>query len=675
MLEVKAMSTLPFRQIHLDFHTSECIEGIGSRFTKENFAAALKEGHVSSITLFSKCHHGWSYHPTKTNEMHPHLDFDLLGAQLEVCRELGIRTEIYISAGFDEKYAIAHKDHLWRTSEGKCAPFDAAGYHRICFSSPYLDILCAQIEEVMVRYKGQFDGIFLDIIGAQPCYCERCKAEMVKRGIDLGNVGQVYSYAKELYQYYCDRVDEAVHKYDPEMPIIHNDGGALFQGRRVAFRNTKHLEIESLPTGGWGYDHFPKTAAYARTFGKEFLGMTGKFHKTWGEFGGFKHPNALRYEAALANACGAKSSVGDQLHPDGEMDLATYRLIGKAYSEVEAREPWLKDGEYIADIGLVSAAACVNSPYSADFLGGQMVANGTLQDDGANRILLEGHYLYNIIDPEEELTKYKLLILPDNITVDGAFKEKLLDYMAKGGKILLSGCSGVDKSGKFALDLGASFGGKNQLNPSYLRPEYDLYPNGKTSYVMYGTSYNVTLNESFDGEISALRNDSYFNRTAEHFCSHYHTPYDRQKLTTGAFISGNVGYICWEIFSEYAAQGSVHLKYAAIDMIDRLLGDRKTAATTLPSQGIFSLMRQPYDGGERLVNHIAYAVPKVRGKNTEIIEDIPTLYDTQIAIKTDKEPSRVYLAPSMEMLDFKYENDTLSCVIPKFECSTLVVIE
>ena len=119
------MSKLPYRQIHLDFHTSECIEGIGSRFTKENFAKALKEGPVSSITLFSKCHHGWSYHPTEANEIHPHLNFDLLGAQLEVCRELGIRTQIYISAGFDEKYAKTHLDCLQRDINGNYSPFDA----------------------------------------------------------------------------------------------------------------------------------------------------------------------------------------------------------------------------------------------------------------------------------------------------------------------------------------------------------------------------------------------------------------------------------------------------------------------------------------------------------------------------------------------------------------------
>ena len=74
--------SLPYRQVHLDFHTSECIEGIGSRFSRENFRAALIAGHINSITLFSKGHHGWSYHPTQVNLPHPHLCCDLLDEQL-----------------------------------------------------------------------------------------------------------------------------------------------------------------------------------------------------------------------------------------------------------------------------------------------------------------------------------------------------------------------------------------------------------------------------------------------------------------------------------------------------------------------------------------------------------------------------------------------------------------
>ena len=78
---------LSFRQVHLDFHTSECIDGIGSAFSKEQFQEMLKVGHLSSITVFSKCHHGWAYHPSEANEIHPGRKFDLLQAQIEAAHQ------------------------------------------------------------------------------------------------------------------------------------------------------------------------------------------------------------------------------------------------------------------------------------------------------------------------------------------------------------------------------------------------------------------------------------------------------------------------------------------------------------------------------------------------------------------------------------------------------------
>ncbi|MCZ8098068.1 MAG: hypothetical protein O9972_09145 [Burkholderiales bacterium] len=50
--------------------------------------------------------------------------------------------------------------------------------------------------------------------------------------------------------------------------------------------------------------------------------MTGKFHTTWGEFGGFKTADALRYVASAMLAFGAACSVGDQVHPSGELEEA-----------------------------------------------------------------------------------------------------------------------------------------------------------------------------------------------------------------------------------------------------------------------------------------------------------------------------------------------------------------
>ena len=62
-----------FRQVHLYFHTISNIPGIGSALDAKAFGKAFKDAYVDSVTVFSKCHHGVSYHPTEVGKMHPDL--------------------------------------------------------------------------------------------------------------------------------------------------------------------------------------------------------------------------------------------------------------------------------------------------------------------------------------------------------------------------------------------------------------------------------------------------------------------------------------------------------------------------------------------------------------------------------------------------------------------------
>src|SRR5207248_9001590 len=112
------------------------------------------------------------------------------------------------------------------------------------------------------------------------------------------------------------------------------------------------VEIEALPTGGWGYMYFPKNVRFARTFGRPYLGMTARFHKSWADFGGLKPRAALEYETAQMMAHGAQCSIGDQLHPRGTLDAAAYELIGRIYERVEACEPWLRGAAPVTEVGL-----------------------------------------------------------------------------------------------------------------------------------------------------------------------------------------------------------------------------------------------------------------------------------------------------------------------------------
>lgn len=51
--EVFIMKNLSFRQVHLDFHTSEKIEHVGDNFDPDEFVVTLKNACVNSITCIA----------------------------------------------------------------------------------------------------------------------------------------------------------------------------------------------------------------------------------------------------------------------------------------------------------------------------------------------------------------------------------------------------------------------------------------------------------------------------------------------------------------------------------------------------------------------------------------------------------------------------------------------
>ena len=652
------MDSMRFRQVHLDFHTSGLIPGVGSRFSREQFAAALKLGHVDSITVFSKCHHGYSYHPTEVNEQHPGLDFDLLGEELAVCKELGVRAPVYISAGFDEKEAVRHDEWLLKWTPDYASDFvNKAQYHLLCYNTPYMDLLIAQIEEVMQKYNPC--GVFLDISDVRTCYCQNCLADMRRKGLDPKNPADARKQGEDVYAEYCRRVEKAVRKYSATATIFHNAGNVTRGRRDIAHYNT-HLELESLPTGGWGYDHFPMSAAYSRTLGMDFLGMTGKFHTSWGEFGGFKHPNALRYETALSLSQCARCSVGDQLHPTAEMNMATYSLIGKAYAEVEKKEPWCVGAKMVADVAVLSEEAFCTQKF-----------RNNPADVGACRLLLEGKHTFDLIDTQTAFDGYKLLILPDEIRVDDALRARLDAYLASGGRILATGDSGLAADeDKFVLPFGVTDKGVCEYCPSYCVPQYETV-NGTAACIMYTPVRAIEA--AADTEIAALRRDPYFNRTPEHFCSHRHAP-DQGGDAPGAVLCGNCAYVSWKLFADYTEYGELHMKELFNYLMDRLLGGDRSVITDLPDRGVATLTYQPAE--DRYVNHLLYAHTTLRGKGIETIQDVVPLYNVHTSVRLPAKPvcaTLVDAAGNESPLDFVWDGTRAAAVVDKMEIHAMVV--
>lgn len=663
------MYRLRFRQVHLDFHTNGTIPNIGQKFSKRKFQEALKLGRIDSITLFAKCHHGYSYHPTQVGTQHPHLKFDLLSAQIEACREIGVRCPIYLSAGVDELMAMEHPEWVVKYRDGRTYdPLEVGWFKLLRFNSAYLDYLCAQIEEVVQRWPDN-DGIFLDIISLQQDYSEGALREMKSLKLDPSKIDDMRSYAQRVLLNYYERTTAASRSVRKDTPVFHNGGHIPVGATKFNFFNS-HFELESLPTGGWGYDHFAFSARYAATQPRDYLGMSGKFHTTWGEFGGFKRPAALRYECAAMNAYGAKCSIGDQLHPNGEMNLDTYRLIGAAYAEVEAREPWLDNVRSIARIGLVSAES------------NQQIARGqetvSRADEGAARMLLETHLPFLVLDENTKWDAFDLIVLPDSLVLTPATLAKAKKFLAAGGKILAAGSAllNADKTA-FALDPGAKLLGRSASDPDYLVAT-DLTPAipVRSPVVIHGGAYEVK--PAAKTRVLVERRVPYFNRTWEHFCSHQHAPDSPAKVSPAATLTANIAWFAHDIFTRYRQYGQPLYRDFVFAAIHHLLDGKLPAVTTLPTDGRINLLDQPAE--KRLVAHLLYAPKSVRGaavsegvnKSMEVIEDLIPLHNTRVELRVPRRIKTARLVPAGDPLPFTQTKDLVTFTVPEFTAHAMI---
>ena len=672
---MKKKHELRFRQVHLDFHTSPMIPGIGKAFDKKLWQERLKMAHVDSITCFSSCHHGWSYHPTKVGAMHPGLDFNLLRAEIDACHEIDVKVPIYLTAGVNNR--IAELQPGWRevNPQGQWngwvqSPLKA-GFKSLCFNSPYLDYLCRLIEEA-ARLFPDADGMFFDIISQGQCCCPWCMRDMAAEGYDPEKEEDRQRFARRTLVKYYEKITAAARCVNPDLPVFHNKG--ILPGNRDLLPFYSHLELESLPTGGWGYDHFPLLAAFCRTLDDyDFLGMTGKFHTTWGEFGGFKHPNALRYECAAMLAQGARCSIGDQLHPSGMLDESTCRLIGAAYSEVETKEPWCRGAVSAAKVAILSDGGFLK----------QLNPDET-SEIGISRLLLEGHIPFDRLDDGGDFSKYKVLILPEALRPDAALRKRLERFMGIGGKLILAGEALLkQEKDELAFDLPLKHDGTADLFPNFIQIAPEFADTVTTPFVMYHPSQKIKLT---GGRSLGRIYDPYFNRNYLHFCSHQHAPFKPEPSGYEAgVLTDQILYFAHPVFRLYALYGNVVMKDFLLKAIHSLLGDDLVIETNLPSQGRVSLMEQKDE--RRYVAHALYANTILRGLNGEwytdhirpskpiqVIEELNPLHEVKFTFRLPKKIQYVSLEPQGVEIPFTEKFGKVELTLDKLVCHQMIVL-
>lgn len=627
--------TLPTRQVHLDFHTSEHIPDVGSEFDSETFARTFREAHVNSVTIFAKCHHGMCYYPTKVGIQHPALNGrDLLGEMIEALHREGIRCPIYTTLAWEED--IARRYPAWRQmkKDGSFANREtltdrktvAPGLWKFnnWIHPDFMDYTEAHLREVLDAYE--VDGIFFDIFTfhKEACWSEASVAFRERHGLMGDDPVTQRRFIAAAQDHFASRFTPLVREKHPEASVFYNADYDLRADRGSGSRHlgkyVTHFELESLPSGFWGYQHFPRQARGVLLQELPWLGMTGRFQKMWGDFGGIKPQAALEFECFRSQALGGGNSIGDQLPPRGRLEPAAYRLIGNVYRQCAEAEAFYEGSEPFARVGVIPAQATASED----------VASASLSDEGVLMMLAESHYEAAMVDAETDLETFELLVLPDAAIIEPTLRDRVQSFHQKGGKLLISHASGFDSEGRWALPwLGLEPGAEIELYPSYWSARRAFWPEASDSdFVIYAPG-RLPVISGGDWKPLIERKLPYFKRNDVKYCSHFQTPPRPEVESEAAALEAE--RVIWfgdPVFREYRQTGNKACYEAVIRSVERLIGPPLVSGD-LPK----TVQVIPRRKGADLLLTLLHYIPQRKALDIDVIDTAHQFAGYQISFR------------------------------------------
>jgi hypothetical protein len=660
-----------YRQVHLDFHTSEYIPNVAGDFHAEEFVKTLMEANVNSITCFARCHHGWLYYPSQNQPdlIHPNLiNNRLLLDQIEICHQYDIKVPIYTTVQWDEY--IMKNPPAWLAIDENGGYINSQNvpephfYYTICLNSSYRDYFKNHVQDIIDVVKSEnIDGFFFDILFKVDCHCENCLKQMRLKDLDTTSKRDRVYYSTIMLDEFKAEISKFINERVPGVSIFYNSSH-VGPTSKSGLESYTHLELESLPSGGWGYDHFPATVRYARNLGKEVIGMTGKFHTYWGDFHSLKNKAALEFECFNMLAQGAGCSIGDQLHPNGRLSKAAYELIGGVYERVKNVEEYCVNTAPLSEIGVLT-------PEEFYILGEHNLGIAP-ELIGTVRMLQELSYQFDIIDSQMSFEKYKLIILPDSIKYSAELEQKLLDYANSGGKVIGTFESLINKSAQEASRLyGNKYVGDSKYDRDFVLPN-DRMGEGlhQEEYVMYLKGAEI---QSIDSEVLMHTVKPYFNREGKTFCSHQHAPSSQEIGPPAVTKHGNVIYFSHPIFRAYRKNCPMWCKVMMKDAIETLLAD-KLVQHNGPSTLLTTLTVD--EEAHTKVLHAIHYITEKRSEDIYVIEDIIPLHNIEFKVFVgDENVTSVKTLPDLTEIHYQRVGPYITFAIEKVEGHLIVKID
>ncbi|MCK5806236.1 MAG: beta-galactosidase trimerization domain-containing protein [Lentisphaeria bacterium] len=659
---------IPKWAFFFDFHTMPANPDVGKDFDMDAITDWFQDCGVDFVAFPARCNLGTAYYPTKLGIPHPSMERDLYGDLVKACHAKGIAISAYINIGLSHEEAYRHREWTTLRADGHmyAEPFGDSFFRQMCYNTGYAEHVAGMVREVAEWYD--VDGFFFDCFHTQPCIGAECMEKMKAEGVDHTDSVQLndFNYRKMLAM--AKRLSETARSVKPDMLLYFNGIDYRAQAELGSY-----LELECLPQGGWGYELLPMVSRYMRTLGKPILNMTGRFQRSWGDFGGVRTAPSVEYDCIYGIANGVPPNIGDHFHPRGDLNRAVMKMDKEVYSALQPLQPWIEGATPVVEM-----ANIVVADYPGyGWFGGDRPQRKNLAVQAlksATRVLSELKMQFDNASTASDWDAYKVLVLPDEVLIDDEMGTRLQAHLDRGGAIISTGKSGLDEAEQsdFALDAwGVAYKGDDPYDPAFIEFE-PSFTEGMPD--MPVTLYEKgTMIEAAPGtEVLATITAPYYNNMWDGRQGFRYTPPDKTTGRPAVTLNSRVAHVSHPLFRTYFTSASLPLRQIVANLLKRLLPEPLTLAPGAPAFSRVTVTSQP---NRRMVYVLAY-LPESRGAGINMIEEPIDLLDFTVSLRLDgRMPKKTYLAPSGEELPFTIEGNYATVTIPHVRGWSVLVFE
>ena len=668
------------RQLHLDFHVPEFPPGALSRCDPRELARRIARMGANVVGVFTKCHFGNSYYPTRVGHVHRALLGDLFGETVEELHAYDIRVIAYYSLCTDERIALEHPDWVQVGPDGKPRSQRGTVWNQIGLNSPYVEeIVIPQMREIAQWYA--IDAILLDI----PYHDEHYDGSVFSLDrLSHPEAGQLHpldppldppftakqhiELSRSTTQAVVRRIADEVHRYRPQALIGFN--GAFKMGDPLEVSGSCDYGLwESQPAHGTFLTHSIR-ARYARTLPVPLQIMTVRFTEDWGLMT-CKSVDQLRYEFASILANGGIVNCGDQILMDGTLQEGAAELLQEGFTFVAEREAWSIGAHPVPHVALISG-----------YTGRWYWDEGDPATLGAAKALIESHRQFDILwNDFDSLDRYDAVVTTDSTRPDERDIDRLHRFVEDGG-VLFTTAGMISTVGRDRPETVAPLAELTGILETHPSPRsYGYYTLESNRFAVVPDTPLLFRRRAFNLQtrdcepLAAIvlpdatppHRSSYRNRYAPPGAATQDPAIVRHRLGAGAVIT-----FAFDIFSDYWQTNHWWLRETLAGVVDtsvpgnpyRIDAGPGVEANLLESRGSWYLhlvSYQPVHSGRR------------EGAPYDPVCSPMELAPFRVAVR--KRPGSVKIQPQETPIPFEYDGEWATFEVPGLRIHTIVEIE